>query len=117
METTSSSRIRRVILPQRNHQNGLHLETQFSRDLETARFELGAAGSQSTALPQSYRALVLLRGHNIWNETEHECDIFEVYIRNNPQLKMYLFLNVNLRMNGTHNTLCNRACLSLGITT
>ena len=31
------------LLPQRNHQYGLHLETQFSRDLETARFELGAA--------------------------------------------------------------------------
>ena len=54
---------------------------------------------------------VLLRGHNIWNETEHECDIFEAYLWNNHQLKMFLFSNVNLRMNGTHNTLCNRACL------
>ena len=31
---------------------------QFSRDLETARFEPGAARSQSAALPQSYRASV-----------------------------------------------------------
>ena len=31
----------------RNHQYGLRLETQLSRDLETARFEPGATGSQS----------------------------------------------------------------------
>ena len=42
----------------RNHQYGLRLETQFSRDLEMARFEPGA-GSQSATLPQSYRASVV----------------------------------------------------------
>ena len=39
-----------------SRQYGSNLETQFSRDLETARFEPGAAGSQPAALPQSYRA-------------------------------------------------------------
>ena len=37
------------LLPQRNHQYGLRLETQFSWDLEMARFEPRAAGSQSAA--------------------------------------------------------------------
>ena len=48
-----------ILLPRRNHQYGISLETQFSRDLETARFEPGAAGSQSTAEPQSYQASVI----------------------------------------------------------
>ena len=33
--------------------------TQFSRDLETARFKPGAAGSQSAALPQCHHASVI----------------------------------------------------------
>ena len=38
------------LLPWRNHQYGLRLEPQFSRDLVTARFEPEAAGSQSATL-------------------------------------------------------------------
>ena len=50
------STYRGYLLPRCNHQYGLRFETQFSRDLETARFEHGAAGWQSAALPQSYHA-------------------------------------------------------------
>ena len=46
------------LLPRCNHQYRLRLETQFSRDLEKARFKPGASGSQSAAVPQSYHASV-----------------------------------------------------------
>ena len=39
----------------------LQLRRRFSRDLETARFEPGSAGWESAALPQSYRASVMLQ--------------------------------------------------------
>ena len=50
---------RDYLLSRRNHQYGLRLEARFSRDLEPVGFEPGAAGYQSTTLPQSYRASVL----------------------------------------------------------
>ena len=48
-----------------SRQYGFNLETLFSRDLETARFEPGAAGSQYAALPQSYHASVILRRYSV----------------------------------------------------
>ena len=69
------------LLPWRNHQYGFCLETQFSRDLETARFEPGAAGLQSAALPQSYRA-------SVWSvgilSSNSKLNIFSLSIFNTP---------------------------------